>query len=110
MLLTANVQYYIVVFSGSSDVPAFGANEVQIQIARGGQYLDTPANDVCANAIAVTLNSTTALPTNTYWTNDYTISVDCYRDTSINALGNGGRCQILIVTRVKSRSLMILNF
>jgi hypothetical protein len=67
-----------------------GVNSVQIKISRGGTYLPAATNDKCDNAISVTLNSTTALPKGVYWSDDYTYNPDCYRDTSVKALGNGG--------------------
>ena len=99
--LTASTPYYIVVYSGSTDTPALGANSVQIKISRGGTYLLAATNDKCDNAISVTLNSTTALPKGVYWSDDYTYNPDCYRDTSVKALGNGGACHSPHLTRVK---------
>ncbi len=89
--LTANTKYFILVYSGSSDAPALGANSVQVKITRGGNFLPAATNDKCENAVSVVLNSTTILPQNVFWSDDYTYTSDCYRDTSVKALGNGGK-------------------
>jgi hypothetical protein len=78
--LTSGTTYYIVVFQYDTPAPTAGNTAVQLRV---GQVV-TPANDTCAGAIALTVNTPLVGQTNSLTTNDYQLS----GATCFTGLGN----------------------